>query len=276
MTASKIQVSNLRKSFGPKPVLEGIDLEVSRGEVVALIGPSGSGKSTLLRCLNLLELPDAGDITIGDAHVSAPGIPASQTRALRSKTAMVFQSYHLFRNRTVLQNVTDVMAPRGAARADLRTRALELLARVGIDASMQGQYPATLSGGQAQRVSIARALAVGPEALLLDEPTSALDPELVAEVLSVIRDLASQDTTMLIVTHEMAFAAEVADRVIFMDAGKVVEEGPARRLIEDPQEPRTRQFLRQLRNRPAGHAPSEERDDRAALDVINQESRTLG
>lgn len=252
----KIDVRDIHKSFGAKTVLRGIDLGVEQGEVVAIIGPSGSGKSTLLRCLNLLEVPSAGSITIGDAAVTAPRIGRREAAHLRSKTAMVFQSYNLFRNRTVLQNVTDsITLRRRAGRAEAERTGLALLERVGIVDEVIHQYPATLSGGQAQRVSIARALAVEPEAVLFDEPTSALDPELVGEVLSVIRDLAEQDTTMVIVTHEMGFAAEVADRVVFMDEGRVVEEGPARNLIGNPSHARTRQFLRQLGDRTSAEPP---------------------
>ena len=246
-----IEISDLHKSFGPKEVLRGIDVSVGTGEVVAVIGPSGSGKSTLLRCLNLLETPERGRISIGTATVDAEHLTRRATVELRSQTAMVFQSYHLFRNRTALQNVMDPMVLRGTAgRRDARAAALELLASVGIDEATAAQYPITLSGGQAQRVSIARALAVRPHALLFDEPTSALDPELVGEVLSVIRGLAAQHTTMVIVTHEMAFAAEVADRVVLMADGKVVEDGPARQVLERSDNPRTRQFLQQVGSLP--------------------------
>lgn len=242
-----ISVTDLAKSFGDNHVLQGVDLEVAQGEVVAVIGPSGSGKSTLLRSLNYLEVPDAGTVTVGDASVTAPGASRAEVQALRSKTAMVFQAFHLFRNRTALDNVADtVRLHRHVPRAEARERATQLLASVGITGATLHQYPATLSGGQSQRVSIARALAAEPEALLLDEPTSALDPELVGEVLAVIRKLAAADTTMVIVTHEMRFAAEVADRVVFMDKGVVVEEGPARQVINHPSRERTRQFLRQL------------------------------
>lgn len=243
----RIDVQGLHKSFGQKRVLQGIDLQVEQGEVVAIIGPSGSGKSTLLRCLNLLETPDAGTIRIGDAQVHAGRIGRRDAAHLRSKTAMVFQHYNLFRNRTVLQNVTDsILLKRRAGRAAAERTGLALLDRVGINQEVIAQFPVTLSGGQAQRVSIARALAVEPEAVLFDEPTSALDPELVHEVLAVIRSLAEQETTMVIVTHEMGFAAEVADRVIFMDQGRIVEQGPARELISNPREARTKQFLRQV------------------------------
>lgn len=244
-----IDVTDLHKSFrgsaGTNTVLDGVDLHVDRGEVVAIIGPSGSGKSTLLRCLNLLETPDEGTITIDDVTVHAPRIPGKQARALRKRTAMVFQSYHLFRNRTALANVMDPMTAAGTPTAEAETAARALLNRVGISEATMGQYPVTLSGGQQQRVSIARALGVRPSAILLDEPTSALDPELVGEVLSVIRDLAEEDMTLVIVTHEMAFAAEVADRVIFIDGGHIVEQGPARQVITAPQEERTRRFLRE-------------------------------
>ncbi|MEE1617817.1 amino acid ABC transporter ATP-binding protein [Brachybacterium sp. J153] len=244
-----IDVTGLSKTFrgrsGDNTVLDGVDLHVGRGEVVAIIGPSGSGKSTLLRCLNLLESPDSGTIEIDGASVTAPRIPREQVRALRSKTAMVFQSYHLFRNRTALQNVMDPLTAKGVATADAEREARELLERVGIVGATQTQFPVTLSGGQQQRVSIARALAVHPAAILLDEPTSALDPELVGEVLAVIRDLADREITLVIVTHEMAFAADVADRVVFIDEGRIVEEGPARQVIREPREERTRRFLRE-------------------------------
>ncbi|GAA1734869.1 amino acid ABC transporter ATP-binding protein [Brachybacterium phenoliresistens] len=250
-----IDVSDLRKSFfgksGENVVLDGVSLQVGTGEVVAIIGPSGSGKSTLLRCLNLLETPDAGSISIDDVTVRAPGIPGAQVRALRKKTAMVFQGYNLFRNRTALANVMDPMTAQGTPKAQAEQTARDLLTRVGIAETTMQQYPVTLSGGQQQRVSIARALAVTPHAILLDEPTSALDPELVGEVLAVIRDLAQQDMTLVIVTHEMAFAADVADRVVFIDGGRIVEQGPAREVIRSPREERTRRFLREAVSEPA-------------------------
>lgn len=236
-----IIIKDLHKSFGPHKVLQGIDLEIATGEVVAIIGPSGSGKSTLLRCLNHLEHPDQGIITIGDATLDSHDVTHAAVAGLRSRTAMVFQNFHLFRNRTVLQNVTDAMRPK----AD-RAEALKLLERVGITGPTLSQYPATLSGGQAQRTSIARALAVRPEVLLFDEPTSALDPELVGEVLAVIRDLVDHRTTMVVVTHEMSFAAEVADRVVFMDEGRIVEQGSARKVLLNPSQERTKRFLGQF------------------------------
>ncbi|MFC0673310.1 amino acid ABC transporter ATP-binding protein [Brachybacterium hainanense] len=255
-----IDVSELHKTFHGRTesntVLDGVSLQVGTGEVVAIIGPSGSGKSTLLRCLNLLETPDAGTIAIDDVSVTAPGITGPQARALRSKTAMVFQGYNLFRNRTALQNVMDPMTAQGTPKRDAEQRARELLGRVGIAEATMSQFPVTLSGGQQQRVSIARALGVNPHAILLDEPTSALDPELVGEVLAVIRDLASQHMTLVIVTHEMAFAAEVADRVVFIDGGRIVEQGPAKQVIRSPKEERTRRFLREHASEPV-HRPAD-------------------
>lgn len=253
-----IHVRDLHKRFGANEVLRGIDLDVATGEVVAVVGPSGSGKSTLLRCLNLLETPERGTITVGEVSVDASRLQRRSTAELRTQTAMVFQNYNLFRNRTALQNVMDPMVLRGrGTKAHARTVATDLLASVGIDEVTARQYPVTLSGGQAQRVSIARALMVEPHALLLDEPTSALDPELVGEVLAVIRGLARRETTMVIVTHEMAFAAEVADRVVFMDEGVVVEEGPAREVLGNPRLPRTRRFLQQLDARGAAIEPQD-------------------
>lgn len=248
-----IDVKNLSKSFGQNLVLDDVDLHIDTGEVVAIIGPSGSGKSTMLRCLNLLEKPDAGTITIDDVSVTAPKISGKEAYALRTRTAMVFQNYNLFRNRTALENVTDpLITGRKVPRAEAYERARALLSRVGISEATMAQYPVTLSGGQQQRVSIARALAVRPHAILLDEPTSALDPELVAEVLAVIRDLASEDMTLAIVTHEMGFAADVADRVIFIDGGVIVEHGPAAQVIRAPREERTRRFLRDV----GSHTPT--------------------
>lgn len=255
-----IRVTDLSKTFrgrsGDNTVLDGVDLEVRTGEVVAIIGPSGSGKSTMLRCLNLLEHPDGGIIEIDDVTVTAPKIPRERIRALRSKTAMVFQNYNLFRNRTSLQNVMDPLTAAGTSKADAESEARALLERVGIVGPTVTQYPVTLSGGQQQRVSIARALAVHPSAILLDEPTSALDPELVGEVLAVIRDLAQRDSTLVIVTHEMAFAADVADRVVFIDGGRIVEQGPAEQVIRSPREERTQRFLRESASAPRP-APAE-------------------
>ncbi|QXJ26926.1 amino acid ABC transporter ATP-binding protein [Actinomadura graeca] len=235
-----IEIRGLRKSFGANEVLRGIDFHVERGEVVCVIGPSGSGKSTLLRCVNLLEEPDAGTVRVAGAEVTGPEVDID---AVRRRIGMVFQSFNLFPHLTALGNVA--LAQRKVlrrGRAEAERIARENLDRVGL-ADKVGAYPAQLSGGQQQRVAMARALAMGPEVMLFDEPTSALDPELVGDVLGVMRALAEEGMTMLVVTHEMGFAREVADRVVFMDGGVVVEEGPAARMITDPGQGRTRAFL---------------------------------
>ena len=239
-----ISVRGLTKSFGANDVLRGIDFDVAQGEVVAIIGPSGAGKSTALRCLNLLDRPDAGTVAIGGASITAPRISRREARDLRSKTAMVFQHYNLFRNKTAAQNVVEpLLARKRLSRDEARSVSLTFLDQVGIRGQTVDQFPVTLSGGQQQRVSIARALALNPQAILFDEPTSALDPELVGDVLAVMKDLASTDTTMVIVTHEMAFAADVADRVIFIDGGVIVEQGDARSVLTAPAVKRTQAFL---------------------------------
>jgi polar amino acid transport system ATP-binding protein len=237
---SGIRAVGLVKRYGDHTVLDGVDLEISEGEVVCVIGPSGSGKSTLLRCLNLLERPTEGRVFLGDEEITAPDAPVDR---MRSRLGMVFQSLNLFPHRTVLDNLT--MAPvavRGAPRAEAREAARALLARVGL-ADKADEHPARLSGGQQQRVAIARALAMDPEAMLFDEVTSALDPELVKDVLDVMRELAEGGMTMIVVTHEMGFAREVGDRMVFMDEGVIVEEGPPPRLLAAPREERTRRFL---------------------------------
>ncbi len=245
-----LEVTGLKKSFGSHVVLADIDLAVRRGEVVAVIGPSGSGKSTMLRCLNLLETPDKGTLRIHDTTVTAPGLGRAEARDLRRHTGMVFQSHNLFKNRTALQNVTDpqTFGPKKIAADVAEEKARQLLASVGITGRAVEQYPVTLSGGQQQRVSIARALAVEPDVLLFDEPTSALDPELVGEVLQVMRALADASTTMVVVTHEMSFARDVANRVVFMDGGYVVEEGTPQQVLLNPQQQRTQQFLSDTRS----------------------------
>lgn len=243
-----IEVKGLKKKFNELTVLNGIDIVVERGQVLAIIGPSGSGKSTFLRCLNFLEQPDAGLIEIGEATLNAENYTTKEVQQLRQQTAMVFQNYNLFRNKTVLQNVTEALiVAKKIPKAEAEATGLELLTKVGLK-EKAGNYPATLSGGQQQRVSIARALAVNPHAILFDEPTSSLDPELVAEVLQVIKSIADQQTTMIIVTHEMDFAREVADHVIFMADGNIVEQGPPESLFGNPQQARTKQFLKQLGN----------------------------
>ena len=237
---SAIKALNLQKRFGETPVLSGVDLSVAPGEVVAVIGPSGSGKSTLLRCLAGLEALDGGELTI--AGVTAGGkVPLA--KALEGRVGFVFQSFNLFPHKTALENVIEgPVAVRREATAAARARGLALLEKVGLGGRADA-YPATLSGGQQQRCAIARALAMDPEVILFDEPTSALDPELVGEVLSVIRDLAGEKRTMVIVTHQMDFARDVADRTVFMDGGVIVEQGPSGELLASPREDRTRRFL---------------------------------
>jgi ABC transporter related len=241
-----IQVEKLAKSFGDNTVLKAIDLSINEGEVVAIIGPSGSGKSTLLRCLNLLEKTNSGKITIAGVTLNAEKYSHKEETQLRHQSAMVFQSYNLFKNKTALENIT--LAPivnQGMNNAEAQTLGLNLLKQVGLS-EQANQYPITLSGGQQQRVAIARALAVKPKVLLFDEPTSALDPERVNEVLQVIQQLAKQKITMVIVTHEMEFAKNVADRVIFMANGVIVEQGDAKQVIEQPCEELTKRFVRQF------------------------------
>ncbi|MGH2115082.1 amino acid ABC transporter ATP-binding protein [Aerococcus urinaeequi] len=240
-----ITVEKLVKKFGDNTVLMGIDFQVNEGEVVAIIGPSGSGKSTFLRSLNLLESPESGTIEINGVKVIAPDIKKQDAFALRQQTAMVFQHYNLFRNKTALENVTLSLISNNVMKKDEAAEFGEkLLKQVGLS-KQKDQYPVTLSGGQQQRVSIARALAVQPKAILLDEPTSALDPELVNEVLETIEHLAKGHTTLVIVTHEMNFARKVADRVVFMNDGVVVESGRPEEIFTNPKEERTKQFLKE-------------------------------
>jgi polar amino acid transport system ATP-binding protein len=235
-----IEIRDLHKSFGELEVLKGIDLHVEQGEVVCVIGPSGSGKSTLLRCINMLEEPTSGKVLIGDVEVTDPDVDID---AVRRRIGMVFQQFNLFPHLTVTENVT--IAQRRVLRRDrgeAERVAKRNLERVGL-ADKVDAYPAQLSGGQQQRAAIARALAMGPELMLFDEPTSSLDPEIVGEVLAVMRGLAQDGMTMIVVTHEMSFAREVADRVVFMDDGVILEEGPAERVIGNPTQERTRRFL---------------------------------
>lgn len=239
-----IKIQNLHKHFGDLEVLKGIDLEVEKGEVVAIIGSSGTGKSTLLRCMNYLETPDEGSITIGDITVTAGQTSRKEIHELRKHSAMIFQNYNLFSNKDVLHNVMEpLISAQKMKKEEAWKVAVEYLEKVGMEDKLY-QYPITLSGGQQQRVAIARSMATRPNVLLFDEPTSALDPEWVQEVLEVIRRLAKAHFTMLIVTHEMQFAKEVADRVIFMEAGKIVEDGPAKEVLENPKQERTREFLK--------------------------------
>ncbi|MGW7267687.1 amino acid ABC transporter ATP-binding protein [Streptomyces sp. NPDC054842] len=246
MSTSKtpeIQVKGLHKSFGDNEVLRGIDLEIGSGEVVCVIGPSGSGKSTLLRCVNLLEEPTKGQVFVGGTEVTHPDVDID---AVRRRIGMVFQQFNLFPHLTVTENLAlPQRRVLGRDKAQAARVAEENLRRVGLSEKADA-YPASLSGGQQQRVAIARALAMGPEVMLFDEPTSALDPELVGDVLAVMRMLANEGMTMMVVTHEMSFAREVADRVVFMDGGVVVEEGAPAQVIGDPAHERTRHFLSRL------------------------------
>ncbi|RJG10033.1 L-cystine ABC transporter ATP-binding protein YecC [Pseudomonas cavernicola] len=241
-----IEVRKLSKNFKGQTVLNGIDLDVAPGEVVAIIGPSGSGKTTLLRCLNLLEEPSGGSIRVGDILIDGSRPLTKQKeliRALRQHVGFVFQSFNLFPHRTALENVIEgPIVVKKESRSVAVERARKLLAKVGL-AGKEDAYPRRLSGGQQQRVAIARALAMEPDVILFDEPTSALDPELVGEVLATIRSLAEEKRTMIIVTHEMGFARDVANRVIFIDKGVIVEQGEAKALFANPREERTKQFL---------------------------------
>ena len=236
-------LENVRKSFGENEVLKGIDLTVEPHEVVCLIGASGSGKSTLLRCVNLVEPIDAGRVVVEGEEITAPGVDANR---IRRRIGIVYQSYNLFPHMTVLRNIT--LAPREALRQDraqAEENARRLLDRFGL-LDRENEYPDRLSGGQQQRVAIVRALAMRPHLMLLDEVTSALDPELVAEVLSVIKELAREGMTMLIATHEMGFARDIADRVCFLEAGRILEQGPPDKIFTSPENPRTRRFLSRI------------------------------
>jgi polar amino acid transport system ATP-binding protein len=240
---SALRLEGVHKSFGANEVLRGIDLELEDHEVVCLIGASGSGKSTLLRCVNLLEQLDSGRIFLGEEEITRRGVDVN---GVRRRIGIVFQAFNLFPHMTVLRNVT--LAPRDVLklpRGEAESRALELLRRFGLE-NRRDEYPDRLSGGQQQRVAIVRALAMRPQLMLLDEVTSALDPELVAEVLQVIRELAEGGMTMLIATHEMSFARDIANRVCFLDAGQILEEGAPADIFQHPREPRTRQFLERI------------------------------
>lgn len=238
-----INIKNLHKTFGKNEVLKGIDLEVKTGEVVVIIGPSGSGKSTFLRCLNLLEQPNEGIIEFEGKNLLSKEVNIDQ---LRQKMGMVFQNFNLFPHKSVLENLTiSPIKVKKEAPEKAKEKAFELLEQVGLKEKAES-YPAKLSGGQQQRVAIARALAMDPDVMLFDEPTSALDPEMVGEVLSVMKALAEKGMTMVVVTHEMGFAREVADRVIFMDAGIIQEEGTPEEVFGHPTNPRTQDFLRKV------------------------------
>ena len=238
-----IKVENLHKDFGGLQVLKGIDFQVRKGEVVSIIGPSGGGKSTFLRCLNLLEEPTQGKIWFAEEEITAPGVDVNRHR---QKMGMVFQHFNVFNNLNVLDNIT--LAPKlekKVPKDEAEKRAMELLKTVGLE-DKRRQFPRKLSGGQKQRLAIVRALAMDPDVILFDEPTSALDPEMVKGVLNVIKDLAKSGMTIVIVTHEMAFAREVSDRVVFIDGGVIAEEGTPKQVFENPQNPRTKEFLSQV------------------------------
>lgn len=238
-----IKVNNLNKKFGKLHVLKGIDIEIKKGEVVVVIGPSGSGKSTFLRCLNLLEQPSDGEVIFEGISITDKNTDINK---LREKMGMVFQQFNLFPNMTVLDNIT--LSPRklkNLSKEEADKIAYGLLKRIGLEDKALS-YPAQLSGGQKQRIAIARALAMSPDVMLFDEPTSALDPEMVGEVLDVMKELASEGMTMIVVTHEMGFAREVGDRVIFMDEGKILEEGTPEEIFKNPVQARTQDFLRKV------------------------------
>ena len=241
-----LKLTNVHKSFDKTEVLKGISLNVEKGSVTAIIGPSRAGKTTFLRCINFLEKADSGLLDFDDIHVDLAKVSKKTMLEIRRKTAFVFQNYNLFANMTALENVMEgLVTARKVPKADAKDRALAALEKVGLK-DKTNFFPSSLSGGQQQRVGIARAVAVNPEVILFDEPTSALDPELTGEVLNVIRQLADEGTTMIIVTHEMSFARDTADNVIFMDKGVIVEEGSPSEIFTSPKESRTRQFLQRI------------------------------
>jgi ABC-type polar amino acid transport system ATPase subunit len=244
-----LEIRNLRKAFGPLQVLKGIDLDVNKGDVVAILGSSGSGKTTMLRCLNFLERADAGTMDFDGRRIELHRATHAEINALRRRTGFVFQNYNLFANKTALQNVTEgLIIARKMPRRTAEELAHAQLVKVGMD-DRADYYPSQLSGGQQQRVAIARAMAADPEILYFDEPTSALDPELTGEVLTVMRQLAQEGRTMLVVTHEMDFARHVANRVVFMEQGVIVEQNTAEAFFNDPQQPRTQEFLQTYKQR---------------------------
>lgn len=244
-----LEIRNLRKAFGPLQVLKGIDLDVNKGDVVAILGSSGSGKTTMLRCLNFLERADAGAMDFDGRRIELHRATHAEINALRRRTGFVFQNYNLFANKTALQNVTEgLIIARKMPRRTAEELAHAQLVKVGMD-DRADYYPSQLSGGQQQRVAIARAMAADPEILYFDEPTSALDPELTGEVLAVMRQLAREGRTMLVVTHEMDFARHVANRVVFMEQGVIVEQNTAEAFFNDPQQPRTQEFLQTYKQR---------------------------
>lgn len=241
-----LEIKDIHKSFGDNNILKGVNLEINKGDVVVILGPSGSGKTTLLRCINFLEKADSGQAIFDDLQVDLHNATKKQIHEVRQKTAFVFQNYNLFNNKTALENVTEgLIIGRKVPKQQANELAKKALNKVGLG-EKHDAYPSQLSGGQQQRVGIARALALNPDIILFDEPTSALDPELVGEVLEVMRDIANEGTTMLVVTHEMGFAKDVANHVIFMDGGLVVEEGTPNDIFVHPKEERTKRFLRRV------------------------------
>ena len=243
-----VKLENIHKSFGENHILKGVDLDIKKGEVVVILGPSGSGKTTLLRTINFLDPADEGSITVNDFKVDAKKHNKAEVIELRRKTAMVFQNYNLFANKTILENVMEgLVTVKKFKKSDAEEMSKNILNKVGLS-ERYDFYPSQLSGGQQQRAGIARALILDPDVILFDEPTSALDPELVRVVLNTIKNVAQTGITMIVVTHEIAFAKEVATRVIFMEGGKVVEQGPPEEILVNPKEPRTQQFLSRITN----------------------------
>lgn len=241
-----VSIEQITKSFGADKILNGVSLEVAKGEIICIIGPSGSGKTTFLRSINFLDAADSGHIRIDDVNVDCATASHKEITRLRAKTAMVFQSYHLFNNKNAIDNIMEgLIYAKKLPRAEAQKISEQLLAKVGL-LNKQHHYPRSLSGGQKQRIGIARALALNPAVLLLDEPTSALDPEKVWEVLALIRDIAEEGQTMIIVTHEMHFARQIADRVVFMEDGNIIEQGPPEQIFLAPRHARTQEFLQRI------------------------------
>ena len=241
-----IEIKGIHKKFGKNEVLKGVNIKVKKGEVVVILGPSGSGKTTLLRCINFLEKADEGELIVGEKSVHLKNATKKEILNIRRQTAMVFQSYNLFSNKTALENVTEgLIIARKIPKNEAEEIGKKTLDKVGLS-DKYNYYPSQLSGGQQQRVGIARAVALNPEVILFDEPTSALDPELVGEVLSVMKTVAKEGITMIVVTHEMSFASEIASKVIFMDGGVIVEEGSPKDIFSNPKEDRTKQFLKRI------------------------------
>lgn len=241
---SVLEIKDIHKSFGSLNVLNGVNLSVHKGDVIAILGPSGSGKTTLLRCINFLETADQGTMEFDEKEYDLASMHKNDIRDIRKKTGFVFQNYNLFANKTALQNVMlGLTSARKMDKKQAEKIGLEMLRKVGME-DRASHYPSQLSGGQQQRVAIARALATNPEIIYFDEPTSALDPELIGEVLNVMRELANEGMTMIVVTHEMSFAKEVSNHVIFMEGGKIIEQGTSKEFFENPKQERTREFLR--------------------------------